>query len=57
MSVARTARRRRKQAVLKYKHLPPLRRPKYKKVDAGKAARRELAKVSKIKAMQQRKKK
>lgn len=56
MCVARTARRRRKQAVKKFKHLPPLRRPKYTKMDAGKSARREAAKVANIKRMQQKKK-
>jgi hypothetical protein len=57
MCVARTARRKRKQAANGYRHLAPLRRPKFSKVDAGKSRRRELAKVEKIKAMQQRKKK
>lgn len=56
MSVARTARRRRKQAVNGYKHLAKLRRPKYTKMDAGKSARREAAKVANIKRMQQKKK-
>lgn len=57
MCVARTARRRRKQAAQGYKHLSKLRRPKYTKMDAGKSQRREMAKVAKIKAMQGRKKK
>lgn len=57
MCVAATARRKRRQARNGYKHLSKLRRPHYGKPDEGKARRRELAKVAKIKAMQQRKKK
>jgi hypothetical protein len=44
MSVARTARRRRQQAANGYKHMAPLKRPHYKKRDAG-AAARHLARV------------
>ena len=57
MCIARTARRRRKQAANGYKHMAPLRRPHYLKMDAGKAQRREHRKVEKIKLMQSRKKK
>lgn len=57
MCVAATARRKRRQAANGYRHLSKQRRPKYSKVDAGKARRREIAKVEKIKAMQGRKKK
>ena len=56
MCTASTAKRRRRQAVNGYKHLGPLKRPKYSKMDAGKSARREAAKVQKIKLMQTRKK-
>ena len=57
MCVASTAKRRRRQAVNGYCHLGPLKRPRFSKVDAGKAKRREAAKVMKIKLMQTRKKK
>ncbi len=56
MSVARTARRKRVQAANDYRHLPPLKRPKYSKMDAGKSRRRELAKVEKEKNMRMKKK-
>jgi len=55
MCVARTARRRRKQAVNQYKHLSPLRRPHYNKVDKDKSARREASKVANLKRMSQKK--
>ena len=56
MCVAQTARRRRRQAANGYKHLSPLKRPHYSKISAAKSARREAAKISKIKQMQGRKK-
>jgi hypothetical protein len=44
MSVARTARRRRKQAAQGFKHMDPMRRPHYKKpMTAEVSARREAA--------------
>ena len=44
MSVARTARRRRKQAKMGFKHMAPLKRPHYPAgVDAATSARREFA--------------
>jgi len=57
MCTAQTAKRRRRQAANGFRHMAPLKRPHYSKVDAGKAARREAEKIAKIKLMQSRKKK
>lgn len=38
-----------------YRHMSPLKRPKYKKTDANKATRRLKQQVEKQKLMQQRK--
>lgn len=56
MCTASTAKRRRRQAVNNYKHLAPLRRPKFNKVDAGKSQRRELRKIETEKKMRMKKK-
>lgn len=56
MCIAQTAKRKRIQARNGYVHLPKIGRPKYRKMDEGKAKRREAAKVAKIKLMQTRKK-
>lgn len=56
MTVASTAKRRRRQAANGYRHLAPLRRPKYSKIDAGKSRRRELQKIEKEKQMRMKKK-
>ncbi len=55
MCVARTARRRRMQALKKYRHLPPLRRPRYSKISEGKSANRMRKMLEKQKQMQGRK--
>jgi hypothetical protein len=55
--VARTARRRRKQALMNYRHMSPLKRPRYKKTDASKSAKRLAERIAKERAMQSRKKK
>lgn len=56
MCTASTAKRRRKQAANNYKHLAPLRRPKYNKRDAEKSARIEARKVETEKRMRMKKK-
>lgn len=50
--VARTARRRRKQAVNNYRHIAPLKRPHYKKTDATKSAKRLAERIAKERRMQ-----
>lgn len=57
MCIAATAKRRRRQSVNGYRHISPLRRPHYNKVDPGKSARREATKVANLKRMSQKKKK
>lgn len=53
--VARTARRRRKQAANAYRHMSKQTRPHYSKVSAEKSARRLSRVINKKKAMEQRK--
>lgn len=43
---AQAAKRRRRQAVKQYRHLSPLRRPKYSKMDIAKSRRREAKKAA-----------
>lgn len=57
MCTARTARRRRLQAANNYRHLDKMRRPRYKKPDAAKSARRERMKVEKQQKMARKPKK
>lgn len=56
MCIARTARRRRKQAANGYRHMSPLKRPHYKKVDAAKSAKRLRDRIEKEKRMKMKKK-
>lgn len=51
------AKRRRTQAANGYKHLPPLRRPCYTKVDAQKSARRLERRIATERRMTQKAKK
>lgn len=55
MSVAQQAKRKRRQHQIEFRDLSPLRRPRYSKPDAVKAARRERQKVEKLRLMQSRK--
>lgn len=55
MSVCSTAKRRRKQAAMGYKHMAPLDRPKYKKRDALTSAQRLRRQIEREKAYQLRK--
>lgn len=51
MSVARTARRRRSQAANNYRHLSKMARPRFKKADPTKSARRAALKLANEKRM------
>jgi hypothetical protein len=55
MCVAATARRRRAQASNHYRHIAPLRRPKFKLRDVDTSTKRLKRLVEKQKMMQQRK--
>lgn len=57
MCVAATARRKRRQAKNNYRHLAPLRRPRYKKRDAEKSARILARRIETEKRMKQKPKK
>ena len=55
MCTAQTAKRRRKQAAKKYRHLPPLKRPHYAVRSKEANARRLARLIDRQKAMQSRK--
>lgn len=55
MCVCATARRRRKQAVNGYRHIAPMRRPRFKLRSASMAAKRLAAIVARERERQQRK--
>lgn len=57
MCVAATARRRRSQAKNNYRHLAPLRRPKYKRRDEEKSARILARRIETERRMKQKPKK
>lgn len=56
MCTAQAAKRRRRQAANKYRHLAPLRRPHYCMKSAEKSARIEARKIETEKRMKQKKK-
>ena len=56
MCVAQTAKRRRRQAAIGYKHMSPMRRPHYNKVDPGKSARLLAERIETERRMRQKKK-
>lgn len=55
MTVARTARRRRKQAAMGFRHLAKLGRPIYRKTSEDKLARREQEQRERLKMLNARK--
>lgn len=55
MSTSKTAQRRRRQAKMGYKHMDPLDRPHYTKVDADTSSKRLSAIIARQKALQARK--
>lgn len=56
MCTASTAKRRRRQAANGYKHMSPLKRPHYSKIDAGKSARRLAERIATERRMSQKRK-
>lgn len=57
MCTAQTAKRKRRQAANGYRHMAPLRRPKYKKVSAEKADNNLMRLIAREKERANRKKK